>query len=119
MCSQSKSECHDYHEKTSFKWRVEKRWSLECVRGYHDYQRVREAVVGENLECEGNKELKDRNPGVAVRQKKLFVGLNLGEFNFRGFLRPRYLQPRKFPAIRYVKNGNTAIPKYSVYDRRQ
>ena len=27
-----------------------------CVHGYHGYQRVREAVVGENLECERENE---------------------------------------------------------------
>ena len=43
-----------------------------CVRGYHGYQRVREAVVGENLECEREtRNVKDRNAVVAKKAEKI------------------------------------------------
>ena len=39
-----------------------------CVRGHRGYQRVREAVVGENLECEREtRNEKDRNAVVAKK----------------------------------------------------
>ena len=53
-----------------------------CVRGYHGYQRVWEAVVGENLECEREiRNVKDRNVVVAkmaekiIRCNKIFASL--------------------------------------------
>ena len=43
-----------------------------CVRGYHGYQRVREAVVGENLECEREtSNEKDRNAVVAKKAETI------------------------------------------------
>ena len=42
-----------------------------CVLGYHGYQRVWEAVVGENLECEREtRNVKDRNAVVAKKAEK-------------------------------------------------
>ena len=43
-----------------------------CVRGYHGYQRVREAVVGENLECEREtRNAKVRNAVVVKKAEKI------------------------------------------------
>ena len=43
-----------------------------CVRGYHGYQRVWEAVVGESLECEQEtRNVKDRNVVVAKKAEKV------------------------------------------------
>ena len=43
-----------------------------CVRGYHSYQRVREAVVGENLECDREtRNVNDWNAVVAKKAQKI------------------------------------------------
>ena len=43
-----------------------------CVRGYHGYQGVREAVVGENSECEREtRNVKDWNTVVAKESEKI------------------------------------------------
>ena len=43
-----------------------------CVRGYHGYQRVQEAVVGEKLECEREtRNVKDKNAVVAKKAEKI------------------------------------------------
>ena len=43
-----------------------------CVRGYHGYQHVREAVVRENLECEQEtKNAKDKNVVVAKKAETI------------------------------------------------
>ena len=47
-----------------------------CVHGYHGYQHVREAVVGENLECEREeRNEKDRNTVVAKKAETVFVAI--------------------------------------------
>ena len=44
-----------------------------CVCGYHGYQRVREAIVGENLECEREtRNEKDRNAVAAKKAETIF-----------------------------------------------
>ena len=43
-----------------------------CVCGYHGYQRVREAAVGENLECEREtRSEKNRNAVVAKKAETI------------------------------------------------
>ena len=43
-----------------------------CIRRYHGYQRVREADVGEMLECEREtRNVKDRNAVVAKKAEKI------------------------------------------------
>ena len=82
MRSQSKLECQESsHEKTSFvKMESEEEMELRmrsCVRGYHGYQRVREGVVGENLECEREtRNVKDRNAVVAKKAEKIISTAN-------------------------------------------
>ena len=43
-----------------------------CVRGYHGYQRVRDAFGGENSECEREtRNVKDWNAVVAKKSEKI------------------------------------------------
>ena len=48
---------------------------LSCVRGYHEYQRVRMAAVGEELQCERERPRNPTDPyAVVVKKDGITVG---------------------------------------------
>ena len=75
-----------------------------CVRGYHVYQRIWTAVVGEVLHCE--REPTNSRDRYAVAVKKNSLLKNIPALNFR---RPGYLR-------KYCNNENFPIYGISPHD---
>ena len=49
---------------------------LNCVRGYHEYQRIWTATMGEELRCERERPQNPRDPyAIVVKKDGIVVGL--------------------------------------------